>query len=471
MEKIPTGIEGLDLILLGGIVRGHSLLIEGTPGSGKTTFGIQFIHEGIVRFGEPGLIVTFEQFPVQVYRDAANFGWDLRALEVENKLRVVCTSPDVLRDQLQRSESLVDEWIRELGARRILIDSISHLEVLCEQANTRRTLAASLLNALKHRDLTVFVTREAAAEDRYDVSFEDYVVDAVLRVANVPERVGARRSRSVEVLKTRGQDHLPGRHFFRFGPRGIEVFPLRAPLDSSEPDPNGPPLTTGVPGLDHLLAGGMPRGSSLLLSGETGTGKSILGLQFLNAGAQRDEPGLLFLYQEPRAQVERVAASFGWDLARLQAEGKLRIVSTPFAGLSLAEHFWTIRSEIRQVGARRVVFDSLSAMLHEVSDQPYLAKEHTDYLVRMTRALGASAILIAEVPAGSQRVSTYGVEEALVDAVVLLRATRDGARRRRAVEVYKARGLNHVMGEHRMRITPEGIKVFYRPAVGAKEEG
>ena len=92
MEKIPTGIEGLDLILMGGILRGHAILVEGTPGAGKTTVGIQFIHEGVVRYGEAGLIISFEQFPAQLYRDAANFGWDLRALEAENKVRVCCTS-------------------------------------------------------------------------------------------------------------------------------------------------------------------------------------------------------------------------------------------------------------------------------------------------------------------------------------------------------------------------------------------
>ncbi len=470
MEKIPTGIEGLDLILMGGILQGQAVLIEGTPGSGKTTFGLQFIQEGILRCGEAGLVVTFEQFPAQIYRDAANFGWDLPALEAQNKLRVVCTSPDVLRDQLQHPEGLIDEWIQEMGVRRMLIDSMSHFEVLSGDAAERRSLVMSLLNALKQRGLTVIATREVPTEEDPQLSFENYIVDAVIRVANVSERGTARRQRYVEVLKTRGQDHISGRHYFRFGPEGIEVFPSQVVPEGMEDRVGDRLVPTGVAGLDHLLGGGVPEPASVLLSGETGTGKTILGLQFLQHGAEHGEPGILFLYQESQAQVERVGASFGWDLARLLREGKIRVVNAPFTGLSLSEHLWTVRAEIEDMGAKRVVFDSLSAMLHEVTDRPHLAKERTDQIVRLTKGLGATAMLISEVPAGSGRVSTFGIEESLVDAVVLLRTMKEGARRKRGIEVFKARGTNHVMGEHRMRITPAGIKVFYRPARGVEHD-
>ncbi|HOJ21274.1 MAG TPA: ATPase domain-containing protein [Armatimonadota bacterium] len=470
MEKIPTGIEGLDLILMGGIVRGHAILVEGTPGAGKTTVGIQFIHEGVVRYGEAGLIISFEQFPAQLYRDAANFGWDLRALEAQNKVRVCCTSPEVLRDQLQKPDGLIDEWIQEMGARRILIDSISHLDTLSADPMERRVLAVSLLNALKQRGLTVLVTKEVTSEEGYGCSFEEYVVDAVIRVSNTADRETGRRQRHVEVLKSRGQDHISGRHYFRFGPEGIEVFPLQVVPTRQAVPGEAALLPTGVAGLDHLLDGGLRQASSLLLSGESGTGKTILGLQFLQEGASLGEKGLLFLYQETPEQVQQVAASFGWDLAHLEAEGLLTVVYAPFAELSLAEHLWVVRVQLQETGARRVVFDSLSAMLHEVSQQPHMAKERTDQLVRLTKGLGAAAIFIAEVPAGSSRISTYGVEESLVDSVVLLRSTRDGLRRKRGIEVFKARGANHVMGEHRMRITPSGIKVFYRPARGAERD-
>ncbi|MBI3945642.1 MAG: hypothetical protein HY321_06975 [Armatimonadetes bacterium] len=469
-ERVPTGIDGLDLILGGGVLRGHCVLVEGTPGSGKTTFGLQFIHGGILRHGEAGLVVTFEQSPEQIYRDAANFGWDIPALEAENRVRVVCTSPEVLRDQLRRPEGLLDGWIRDLGVRRMLIDGFSQLEVLAgENLAEQRALFLGLLNALKQRGLTVFVTREASEGEAEGGSFAGFISDAVVRVTNIAERWGERRSRYVEVLKTRGQEHVSGRHAFRFGPDGIRVFPILAPPEAANP-PAEDLAPTGVSGLDHLLGGGAPRPASILVSGETGTGKTILGLQFLREGARRGEPGLLFLYQETPAQVARVAASFGWDLARLAAEGRLRTVYAPFAGLSLSEHLWSVAAAAREVGARRIVFDSLSAMLHEVSAQPTLARERTDHLIRLTKAAGATALFIAEVPAGSAQISTYGVEESLVDAVVLLRATREGARRRRGIEVHKMRGAGHVMGEHRIRITPAGIKVFYRPTRGEERD-
>jgi len=357
-----------------------------------------------------------------------------------------------------------------MGARRILIDSLSHFEALQGDPAERRTLAVSLLNALKQRGLTIVATKEAPAEDDYGLSFEEYVVDAVIRVTNATDGETARRQRFVEVLKSRGQEHVSGRHYFRFGPEGVEVFPLQVVQNGADNADEASVVPTGVEGLDHLLGGGLVRPAGMLLSGESGTGKTIFGLQFLSHGAARGEKGLLFLYQESPAQVQRVAASFGWDLARLQADGLLDVVYSPFATLSLAEHLWVVRAQMQETGAKRVVFDSLSAMLHEVSDHPYRAKERTDQLVRLTKELGAGAVFISEVPAGSERISTYGVEESLMDAVVLLRSTRDGPRRKRGVEIFKVRATNHVMGEHRMRITPTGIKVFYRPARGVERD-
>lgn len=465
-ERMPTGIEGLDLILGGGVLRGHAVLVEGAPGTGKTTFGLQFIYQGILQHGEAGLVVTFEESPEQIYHDAANFGWNLPALEAENRLRVVCTSPEVLRDQLRQADGLLDGWIRDLNVRRMFIDGLSQFEALAGRSDMeQRALTVGLLNAVKQRGLTLFLTREAAEGEAEGSSFAAFVADAVIRVTNVPERWGGRRARYVEVLKTRGQAHVSGRHAFHFGEQGIVVFPI-LPLPEEESIPSDELVPTGVAGLDALLGGGMPRPSTLLVSGETGTGKTILGLQFLQEGARRGEPGILFLYQETPAQVARTAASFGWNLERLQADGHLGIFYSPFTHLSLSEHFWAIRSVACRRKARRIVFDSLSAMLHEVSDRPALVRERTDYLVRLTRAAGAVALFIAEVPAGSTQISSHGVEESLMDAVVLLQAIHEGGRCRRGIEVHKVRGANHVMGKHRMRITPAGIRVFYRPIKG-----
>ncbi len=463
-DRIPTGIEGLDLILTGGFLRGQAVLLEGAPGTGKTTLGVQFIHAGAARHDEAGLIITFEQLPAQLYREAAQFGWDLPALEAADKLRVVCTSPQVLRDQLHGSDSVVDDWIRQTGARRLLIDSLSHLAALDRDPNEQRLLVVGLLNALKQRGLTVVATREVGPQGEASLPFAGYVADTVIQVGRVAGR------RYLEVLKTRGQEHVAGRHPFRFGPEGIAVFPPPQVPDAPAPDAEAPLVSTGVAGLDHLLDGGLRRGASLLLGGESGTGKTILGVQFLLEGIQRGEPGLLCLSHETPASVERTTASFGWDLARPRAEGKLDVLEAPFATTCLAEHLWRIQEHLRRGGIRRVVFDSLSAMLHEVSHAPHLLRERVDQLVRLTRGQGATALFISELPGGSGQSSAYGVAEPLADAVVLLRSRREGTRRRRGIEVLKARGVNHVLGERRMRITPAGIQVFYRPTAGAEQE-
>lgn len=149
MDKAPTGIKGLDELLYGGILRGNTVLVEGIPGAGKTTFGIEFIYRGITEFNETGVIVTFEELPESIYRDALNFGWDLKALETAGKLRILCTSPEVLVDP---EVNLIETVVREVGAKRILVDSISHFHNIINNPLLLRRSVYSFCNGLRRWD-------------------------------------------------------------------------------------------------------------------------------------------------------------------------------------------------------------------------------------------------------------------------------------------------------------------------------
>lgn len=143
MDRVRTGIEGLDQLLYGGFLRGDAILVAGAPGSGKTSIGMQFLYNGITKFQEPGLFVTFEEFPARIYRDAASLGWDFPALEKQGKLRVFFTFPEVLQQDVVRDKGLVGEMLAEIGARRVVVDSITNLHSVCEtQAQFREAVMA-----------------------------------------------------------------------------------------------------------------------------------------------------------------------------------------------------------------------------------------------------------------------------------------------------------------------------------------
>ncbi|MGQ9515761.1 MAG: RAD55 family ATPase [Anaerolineae bacterium] len=224
MERVKTGIAGLDEMLHGGFLPLTANVVEGAPGTGKTTLGMQFIYTGIVQYGEPGIILTFEEFPQQYYRDAASFGWDFRSLEAEDKLRVIMTSPEVTRRDLESMGGIIESMAEEIGARRILVDSLSHFERLTRDPVELRSLQYSFINALKREGLTAVITHETptlfgqTAEGDMNLAFvaDSYIL---LRYVEIDSAV----HKALLVLKLRGSDHAKDIRRFEITPHGIEV--------------------------------------------------------------------------------------------------------------------------------------------------------------------------------------------------------------------------------------------------------
>jgi circadian clock protein KaiC len=224
MERVKTGIAGLDEMLHGGFLPQTANLVEGAPGTGKTTLGMQFIYNGIVQFGEPGLIVTFEEFPQQYYRDAASFGWDFRRLEQEGKLRIIMTSPEITRLDLESVGGMIESTVRELGIRRVLVDSLSHFERLSTDPVELRSIVHGFINALKREGLTSILTRESAAlfgEDSSEESDIAFMVDSYILLRYVEIESTVRKA--LLVLKLRGSDHAKDIRQFEITGSGIEV--------------------------------------------------------------------------------------------------------------------------------------------------------------------------------------------------------------------------------------------------------
>jgi len=239
MERVKTGIPGLDEMLKGGFLTQTANLIEGAPGTGKTTLGMQFIYHGIVACGEPGLILTFEEFPQQYYNDAASFGWDFRQMEREGKLRVVMTSPEVTKADLEQVGGRIERLVHEIGAKRILVDSLSHFERLSEDPTRLRAIIYGFVNALKREGLTSVLTRENVAllgetEETNDAL--GFLVDSytLLRYVEIESAI----RKALLVLKMRGSNHDKGIRQFEITSRGIQV---RAPFEGREGIMSGSP--------------------------------------------------------------------------------------------------------------------------------------------------------------------------------------------------------------------------------------
>jgi circadian clock protein KaiC len=223
MERVKTGIKGLDEMLHGGFLPQTANLVEGAPGTGKSTLGMQFIYNGIAKYDEPGLILTFEEFPQQYYRDALAFGWDFRELEAEGKLKVIMTSPEVTKVDLETIGGLIETMVSEMGARRVLVDSLSHFERLTDDPLELRATQYALINALKREGLTSILTKETPAllgelptEESVTFVVDSYIM---LRYVEIESAI----HKALLVLKLRGSNHDKDIRQFQIGPQGIEV--------------------------------------------------------------------------------------------------------------------------------------------------------------------------------------------------------------------------------------------------------
>lgn len=263
IERVDSGIRGLDTIMYGGFLRGSVTILEGEPGTGKTTVGLQFLAEGAIRSGEAGIFITFEQLPEQIYADAASFGWDLRALETRNLIRIVSMEPDVLFEQMRQPGGLFERLTNQLNCRRIVIDSISLFRVSADPEQARASVY-TIRNILRKLNLTSLLIREYSGYESQYAPFENNVCDGIIRLSLQPH-MEKYRKRTIEVLKMRGTRIMEGEHHFTFTREGIHVIPALSMAEEKMISASADMLTTGIEGLDELLGGGLPRGSVFMV--------------------------------------------------------------------------------------------------------------------------------------------------------------------------------------------------------------
>ena len=312
MDRVRTGIEGLDQLLYGGFLRGDAILVAGAPGTGKTSMGMQFIHNGITKCQEPGLFITFEEFPRRIYRDAASLGWDFPALEQAGKLKVLFTSPEVLQQDVVQDNGLVREMVNEIRARRVVVDSITNLRGVCESDAQFREAVYGLVNALKRDVLTTMLTQELREQEEIGAGPEEFVADVVVRLTR--DYVGNHHMRFVEVIKSRGspQIAIPSLYFVSAG--GLTVMPpFQEPLYRFEES-----VSTGIPQLDELLGGGIPYGAFYLMEIDSDINQDIFDAGFAREALESGDAYVRIASLSDPGSRWRVLMKMAGEEARLQ---------------------------------------------------------------------------------------------------------------------------------------------------------
>ncbi|MCS7223189.1 MAG: NACHT domain-containing protein [Armatimonadetes bacterium] len=453
-QREETGIKGLDLVLGGGFLKGATVLVQGLPGSGKTTLGLQFIYHGASRKNQRALIVSFEEFPTQMFRDAKNFGWDFEELVAAQKVRIIATSPQAFYQQVRDPSGELSRQLMEGQFQRLLIDSLSHFQRLTSDPVELREILSGLLNRLRQSQVTALMTQEVRWSES-EVSLEQYAVDAVVQLFF--EAVNkVHRRRFLEVLKARGQIFQSGRHTLEIGKEGIEVYPV--PTWTKEPIPA--PMNripTGVPGLDAMLGGGFFEGFSILVVGETGSGKSTMARQFVAKALQAGETALYISFREGTLKILQTARTIGLELEEAVADGRLIIF---FEGLDSDPYrlFWTVKDllEARQQEGRpirRAAVDSLSDLLSNLPD-PSFASQYLQAFARLFSFHGVTSLFTLgyTVANGVQQIPIDSDLARVVDCILNLRYTLLQDHLRKTLTVVKMRGTEHDTGVRPVRI-------------------
>ncbi len=457
--KIKTGVSGLDEILLGGILEGESVMVEGLPGTGKTTLGMQFILQGIAE-GQPGLIITFEEFPAQYYRDALNFGWDLKQLEKDQKLKIIITSPKVLSQEMERPGGLFDQLTHDMGIRRVLVDSINFLIRVNGDTANHRDLINRFINGFKRQGITSFLVKDI--EEAKLAAWGMYSVDCYIRLHFDLVRDYQRR-RLIEVLKARGQRHLHGQHPFEITEEGVEVYPTALPCQitvaTSEAAKESCRIDTGVTGLNDMLSGGFFDGQTVLIAGTSGTGKTNLALHFLAQGLKSGETCLYFSMEEQGGNLLRHARALGLELDAAVQEERLTLLNIPSAGLSEGEFLHLLRRHLNEIRPKRLVIDPIS-FLNSVACSSGMVHLTFQTMVHILQEARVTTLCTSEIP---EMVNDFKLSDDklyyLVDTVILLRLAEIEGSIRKAIMIIKQRGSSHDRSLRELLITDSGVGI------------
>lgn len=459
LRKIPSGISGLDALTNGGLPYGRTTLVCGAAGCGKTMFGIDFLVNGSQLHGDPGVYLMFEENVRELTDNVHSMGLDLDRLQKEGKILLEHVRVD--RNDLEESgefdlEGLfirLDHAVKKVGAKRIVLDT---LDVLFQGFSNQLVLRGEfrrLFSWFKARGLTALITAESGPNTLTRNGFEEYVADCVIYLDHrVKDQVSTRLLR---IIKYRGSSHGTNEYPFVIGKAGLWVYPATSlKLDHKA---STEIVSTGIPKLDMMLgAGGLYRGTSILISGTPGTGKSTMGAIFAHGACSRGERCILFAYEESPDQLIRNMRSTGLDLGQWVEKGLLHIHSTRPALHGLEQHLVQMHDVIDEFKPNVVVVDPISnfSMDRESRELKSMLMRLIDLL--KNREITGVFTSLTQSNAENLEETQLGVSS-LMDTWLLLRNLETNGERTRTLFIMKSRGMGHSNQVREFILSDKGV--------------
>lgn len=448
LSKAPTGIEGLDEITGGGLPAGRPTLVCGTAGCGKTMFAMEFLVRGATQFNEPGVFMMFEESADELTANVGSLGFDLKTLIAQKK--IVLDYVHIERSEIEETgeydlEGLfirLGHAIDSIGAKRVVLDTLEALFAGLPNHAVLRSELRRLFRWLKDRGMTAIITGEKGAGNaitRYGL--EEYVADCVIILdQRIQDQISTRRLR---VLKYRGTAHGMNEYPFLIGARGFSVLPITSlQLDHQVSMQRMP---TGIARLDDMLGGkGIFRGSSVLVSGAPGTGKSSIAAKLIESACARGERALFFAYEESNAQIVRNMRSIGIDLAPWIKKGLLEIHSSRPTLQGLEQHLVMMHDLVRTFRPTVVAVDPISnlTLAHDDTEVKPTLMRLIDFL-KKEQITAVFTNLTGDVEAASARETSQLYVSSLMDTWLLLRNVELSGECNRTIFVCKSRGMAH----------------------------
>ena len=455
-----TGIKGLDDVLAGGLTRERIYLVEGTPGTGKTTLGLGFLLAGAEQ-GEKGLYVTLAETEVELLAVAESHGWSLGPINLVEMVPADGLGEDQEQTLLHPSEVELGETIRDIMAKvdeikptRVVIDSLSELRLLAQTPVRCRRQILALKHFFASRRCTVLMLDDKSASGS-DLQLQS-IAHGVIILEQTLSGFGAQRRR-VHIVKMRGIRFRGGYHDFEIEPGGLCVYPRLVAAEHGNSYDDAP-VSTGSRHLDELLGGGLYPGTATLLSGPAGVGKTTTTVQAMVAGLKRGEPASYFLFDERLPTLLKRSASLGMGLEPFIKSGLLDIRGIDPAELSPGEFAGAVRDAVEQHGSRIVVIDSLNAYLQSMPNEQFLVLQMHELLSYLGQK-GVMTILILGQHGITGDIRSDVDISYLADTVMQLRYFEAHGEVRPAISVIKTRTARHERTIREFQITDQGLTV------------
>ncbi len=456
-NALSTGISGLDDVLAGGLTRDRLYLVEGRPGTGKTTLSLQFLLEGVAR-GEKGLYVTLSESADELRAGAASHGWSLDGIDVYELVSELGLDPDSEQSILHPSDVELGETVREVMERvdalqpaRIVFDSLSELRLLAQNPLRYRRQILALKQFFASRGCTVLLLDDNTA----DVQLHS-IAHGVIVVEQIEREFGSERRR-IRVVKMRGVKVRGGFHDLVLRTGGLTVFPrLVAAEHADEFDPGT--TSTGLVELDLLLGGGLVPGTNTLLMGPSGAGKTTTAIRCMLTALEGGSRATYFLFDEGRATLLARSALLGMDLRPHIASGALDLMQIDPAEISPGEFTCRVREAVEAQGSSFMAIDSLNAYVHAMPGEQYLVLQMHELLSYLNQK-GATTVLVLGQHGVIGEVRTDVDLSYLSDGIVLFRYFEAQGAVRTAISVVKSRVNAHERTIRELRISPTGLQV------------